>query len=83
MKIIIKFNESAFRHGISREDIEHAIKTRVYDAPIIGFINKYALIGFDATGNPLEIMYNPVDDDTIYVFHAMKARKTFLAMLDL
>ena len=57
--------------------------TKVYDAPIIGFIDKYAVIGFDTAGNPLEIMYNPIDDDTINIFHAMKARKAFIAMLDL
>ena len=44
---------------------------------------KYAVIGFDTTGNPLEIMYNPIDNNTINVFHAMKARKSFLAKLGL
>ena len=83
MEIIIEFNKSAFRHGISEEDIKHAIKTPIYDAPLIGFMNKYVVIGFDIAGNPLEIMYNSIDDDTINVFHAMKARRTFLAKLDL
>ena len=83
MEIIIEFNESAFRHGVSREDIEHAIKTKIYDAPMTDYSNKYAVIGFDSIGNLLEIMYNPIDDDTINVFHAMKARKTFLARLGL
>ena len=83
MDITIECTESAFRHGISKENIAHAVKTKVFDAPLTGFTNKYILIGFDTAGNPLEIMYNP-DDDNVYninVFHAMKARKNFLAKL--
>jgi hypothetical protein len=83
MEIVFDFNEAAFRHGISREDIAHAVKTKIYDAPLTGFPDKYVVIGFDTNGNPLEIMYNPIDDDTINVFHAMKARRTFLAQIGL
>ena len=79
----IEFNQSAFRHDISKEDIKHAIKTKVYDAAIINFPEKHAIIGFDRAGNPLEILYNEIDAETINVFHAMKARKTFLARLGL
>ena len=52
----IEFNESAFRHGISREDIKHALKTRVYDSTLINFPEKYVVIGFDRAGNPLKII---------------------------
>jgi hypothetical protein len=83
MEIVLDFNEAAFRHGISRDDIAHAVKTKIYDAPLGGFPDKYIVIGFDLKGNPLEIMYNPIDDDTINVFHAMKARRTFLAQIGL
>ncbi len=83
MDVIVEFNEAAFRHGIGREDILHALKSRIYAATIEEFPEKYAVIGFDCAGNPLEIMYNPVDDSTINVFHAMKARKSFIKMLGL
>jgi hypothetical protein len=83
MEIAIEFNESSFRHGVSKEDIRHAIKTRVHAAMMSGLPEKYVIIGFGRSGNPLEIMYNPIDDDTINVFHAMKARKTFIARLGL
>jgi hypothetical protein len=85
MDITIEYTESAFRHGESKESISHAVKTKVYDAPLVAYSNKNVLIGFDTAGNLLEIMYNPDDDDvyTIKVFHAMKARKSFLAKLDL
>ena len=79
--VIVEFNRAAFRHNISKEDIVHALKSRIYAAAIEGLPEKYAVIGFDRAGNPLEIMYNPVDDNTINVFHAMKARKSFLDML--
>jgi len=72
-----------FRHGISREDILCALKTKIRAGSIGELPEKYAVIGFDRSGNPLELMYNPVDDNTISVFHAMKARKSFLKMLDL
>jgi hypothetical protein len=29
MDLIVEFNEAAFRHGISKEDILHALKTRM------------------------------------------------------
>jgi hypothetical protein len=81
--IIIEFNEAAFRHGISREDIRHALKTKIHAALMEGLPEKYAVIGFDRAGNVLEIMYNPIDDDHINVFHAMKARDSFVKSLGL
>ena len=54
-----------------------------YEAVLDGFPDKYALIGFDTKSNPIEILYNPADNDTITVFHAMKVRGTFLAELGL
>ncbi|MDR2897471.1 MAG: hypothetical protein LBU99_01560 [Spirochaetaceae bacterium] len=81
MDVIIEFNEAAFRHGISREDILFAYRNRVFDAAIEGLPEKYAIIGFDQNGTPLEILYNPIDDNRINVFHAMKARRSFIKML--
>ena len=77
----IEFTESAFRHKISKEDIKHALKTKVLDVPLVRYPQKNALIGFDRAGNLLEILYNEIDDYKIEVFHAMKARSTFLARL--
>ena len=83
MDVIIEFNEAAFRHGISKDDIMHAYWNRIYDAAISELPEKYAVIGFDRAGNLLEILYNPIDDNSINVFHAMKARKSFIKMLGL
>ena len=83
MDIIVEFNESAFRHGISKEDILNALNTKIYAAMIEEFPDKYGVVGFDRAGNPLEIVYNPVDDNSICVFHAMRARNSFIEMISL
>jgi hypothetical protein len=83
MHVVVEFNEAAFRHNIGKEDIMHALKSKIYAAAIEGLPEKYAVLGFDRAGNPLEVMYNPIDDNTINVFHAMKARKSFMKMLGL
>jgi hypothetical protein len=61
----------------------HAIETKIHDAVIEGLLEKHAVIGFDRAWNPLEILYNPVDNNTISVFHAMKAGRRFITMLGL
>jgi len=81
MDVIVEFNESAFRHGISKEDILCAYKNRIFDASVNELPEKYGVIGFDRAGVPLEIMYNPIDDNTISIFHAMRVRKSFIKML--
>jgi hypothetical protein len=78
----IEFNESAFRHGISKESIRHALKYPEYEGPLDDDANKYIVIGFDKSGKLLEILYNRIDDDTINIFHAMKFRNIFLHLLD-
>ena len=83
MDVIVEFNKSAFHHDISKEDILNALKTKIKDAVIEELPEKYGVIGFDRSGNPLEIVYSPIDDNTIYVFHAMKARKSFIEKLGL
>lgn len=35
-----------------------------------GFDNTYFVIGYDWAGNPLEVMYNLINEATIKVFHA-------------
>jgi hypothetical protein len=83
MEPTIEFIDSAFRHGYTEESIRHAIRTRIYDALMEGYINKYALLGFDYAGNLIEIGYNLVTEGTICVFHAMKCRKSFCEKLGL
>jgi hypothetical protein len=65
---------SAYKHGVTMEDILHAFKTRIYDSPLEGYSNKHVFIGFNRAGNPIEVFYNPTGDDIIKVFHAMGCR---------
>jgi hypothetical protein len=83
MDVIVEFNKAAFRHGISKEDILHALKAKIHAAMIDGYPEKYAVIGLNRAGNPIEILYNLIDDSTISIFHAMEVRDSFIKMLDL
>jgi len=68
---------SAFKHGISEADIRQAIKTSICELLIDEYEDKYAIIGFDARGNALEIIFNLIDGQTIKVYHAMRCSKSF------
>ena len=83
MDLIIEFNQSAFKHSVSEQDIRFVIDNAMYDACIESdeTDNKFLIIGFDGKANLLEIMYNVIDDDTINIFHAMKCRKQFLYLI--
>ncbi|GHV84911.1 hypothetical protein AGMMS50230_05190 [Spirochaetia bacterium] len=82
MDLKIEYTESAFGHHIEEADIVHAIANKIRDKPMKKYTNKYGLVGFDRSGNLLEIVYNPLDEDTILVFHTMKCRMSFLKSLD-
>jgi hypothetical protein len=72
---------SAFKHGVTEADIKWAITTAVYDLPDEDDEEKRLLIGFNTKGNPLEIMYNELDDGKVHVFHAMPLRDIFIPLL--
>ena len=74
----IIINNSALKHGFTRADIEWAFLHPIRNGLIEGYENKYLLVGFNTMGNPIEIMYNRIDNDRINVFHAMKCRKEYL-----
>jgi hypothetical protein len=85
MDVGIKFRQSAFKHGVTEDDIRWAYITRKYDAELEaeGAVNKHLFIGFDHNANLIEVFYNPIDADTIRVFHAMKCRLAYIALLNL
>ena len=78
MDVAIKFSRSAFKHGIAEADIRMAFDNVLYDERLDesdGYdeINaRYLLIGFDRNANPLEILYNVIDENTLRVFHTMR-----------
>ena len=85
MHLEIEFNPCAFKHGVSEADIRYAFDTGCYDGKLDENDeedrDKYLLIGFDRNANPLEIMYNVIDENTINVFHAMKCRSIYHHLL--
>ena len=76
-KLIVEVNPSAFKHGITEEDIRFAFDNKLFDHPVAHQAEKNLLIGLDKHLNPLEILYNEIDDHTVNVFHAMKCRKAW------
>jgi hypothetical protein len=78
----VVFKPSAFSHGFSEADILKAMDEYLYDGPMDDDVNKRLLLGFDGKKNLLEIMYNIISENRINVFHAMKARKPLMALLD-
>jgi len=43
------------------------------------YINKWVFIGFNQAGNPIEVFYNPIGENTIKVFHAMACQDKTIA----
>jgi hypothetical protein len=83
MDVTLEFNQAAFIHNFTKEDIEFAFDTARYEGSIDEeeSDNKYLVIGFDRNALPLEVMYNVIDENTINVFHAMRCRKNFLHLI--
>jgi len=71
---------SAFKHDVTEADIKWAFTTALYDLPDEDDEEK-RLVGFNTNGNPLEIMYNELDDGKVHVFHAMPLRDVFITLL--
>jgi len=78
----IEFRRSAFKHGVSEQDIWRAFFHPRYDGPVEDLENTYIRLGFDCHGNLLEIMYNEIDEHTVNVFHAMKCRNIYYPLLN-
>jgi hypothetical protein len=78
----IVFVPSAFKHGATQEDILHAYRTKIRGGLLDGHTNKYGFIGFNRAGNPIEVFYNPIGDDTIKVFHAMGCRNGIIDQME-
>jgi hypothetical protein len=82
VEVIIEFNKAAFRHGVSKDDIRHAIVNFLYDDVFEEMPDKHLLLGFGANGNLLEILYNIIDEYSINVFHAMKCGSRFYFLIN-
>jgi hypothetical protein len=53
-KVVCK--PSAFKHGVTLEQILYVLEDPRYEGPVEMYENKYIVLGFDNAGNLLEIM---------------------------
>jgi len=78
MALDVLFVPSAFKHNVSEKSIRWVLSHYLADAVIEeGNKSKRLAVGFDKSGNLLEIIYNELENDRVKVFHAMKCRKQF------
>ena len=82
MSIHFEFCPSAFKHGISEASIRYAFLNPLFDGPTEDGGSKILRIGFDRSGNLLEMMYNELSEHKVNVFHAMKCRNIYLDLIE-
>ncbi len=78
----MEIRPSARKHGISDDDIRHAIDNAVAAITRPEQPDFTMLIGPDATARLLEVGVIETDNQD-YVIHAMTARSKYLSMLDM
>lgn len=71
--------QSARKHGVSDDDIEHAVDHALVAAEEDD--GKVLYLGPDSTGNLLEIVTVARHDGTEIAIHAMKMRRTYEPLL--
>ena len=84
MKIV--FRESAFKHGLTEEQLSHAfsnvVKSKRTNSKEFDYENIWA-VGILPNGNDCEFIYYYQDMETAVIFHAMSpARKSFTNELE-
>ncbi|AWH95954.1 hypothetical protein [Dietzia psychralcaliphila] len=80
---LVIVRSSARKHGISDEDIRAALDTAVLSGPLDDdHPQRNLVLGFDTNARILELVALHYDDGTVEVIHAMKARRTYLNLLE-
>lgn len=76
-------HESARRHGVSDEDIQHAVKhpVAVVDLDPESDPPKLFVVGPDKAGNMLEVIILLLAEDEQLAIHAMSLRKKYFRLL--
>ena len=74
---------SARKHGINDADIHAAVDAPLLTGPLDDEHPRRVLVlGFDTRARVLEVVVLHYDDGATEVIHAMKARRTYLDLLD-
>ena len=80
---IVIIRRSARKHGISDEDILAAAATAILTGPLDDeHPQRVLVLGFDSHARVLELVLLHYDDGTREVIHAMKARRTYLDLIE-
>ena len=66
--MIVEYHEAAFKHNVSESDVQWALNTLVYEKPAAD--GSFLVVGFNRVGNPLEVAFRELDDETLFIFHA-------------
>ena len=74
--MVVEYHEAAFAHQIVEADIEWTLRTQFFER--LAADGSYLAIGFNRSGNPLEVAYRELDDGLLFVFHAMPCRQKWL-----
>jgi hypothetical protein len=67
----VEVRDDARKHGVTDEDMRHAIRSRELDE------NTILLIGADTTGRLLEVVMADLETDRARIIHAMALRASF------
>ncbi len=81
MVVAVEIRASARKHGISDDDIRHAINNAIVSITRPDQPDFTMLIGPDARAAMIEVGVLETDDQD-YVIHAMVAREKYLNMID-
>lgn len=80
---VVIIRRSARKHGITDDDIHAAADTQLLAGPLDdAHPQRVLILGFDTHSRVLELVVLHYDDGTAEVIHAMKARRTYLDLLD-
>ena len=76
----VEFRDSAFKHGLSPTDIDHAVRNAlaVYEDPDDPFV---LYLGPSTSGAILEVMVAIDEDGAEIAFHAMEMRDRYRRLL--
>ena len=69
--------DSAFKHGVSENEIKYVFENAISSITLEEFPPKVMLFGFDTKGKALEIGYFINDNGDEIIMHAMKLRKGY------
>jgi hypothetical protein len=77
-EITVEVVPSALKHGKTEVDILAVLDYVIYDEKLSEAPDKTLIVGFDANGNPTEVILHELSDQHVVVFHAMLCRKAYL-----